>query len=173
VRGLEQREVAARIHVHDSVFALWEAGKRAVPARWIGPLAAALEVPISLLARDANLSMALFDGEDEGTPAQVDAVDQPRSTPEPAAREGLASEGPGVPTDPGGRRAVYTVEVACLMCGRAIGELISAILPLPAVVVLQPSGGLPQRAVVWHRLRCGTCDGNTWLVLLREAVTRL
>jgi transcriptional regulator with XRE-family HTH domain len=68
LRGVEQREVAARIHVHDSVFALWEAGKRAVPARWLEPLAAALEVPISLLARDANLSMALFGGEDEATP---------------------------------------------------------------------------------------------------------
>jgi hypothetical protein len=65
--------------------------------------------------------------------------------------------------DLGGRRVVYTLEVSCLMCGRAIGELIAAVLPLPAVVVFQPSGGLPQRAVVWHRLRCGTCGGNTWL----------
>ena len=162
LRGMEQREVARRIHVHDSVFALWEAGKRAVPARWIAPLAAALEVPIALLARDANLSMVLFDGEDEATPARVEAGDQPQPV-EPAGREGPSSEGPVVPMDPGGRRAVYTVEVSCLMCGQAIGELISAILPLPAVVVLQPSGGLPQRVVVWHRLRCGACGGNTWL----------
>jgi hypothetical protein len=53
--GLQQ--VAVRIHVHDSVFALWKAGKRAVPTRWIESLAAALEVPISLLARDGDLSM--------------------------------------------------------------------------------------------------------------------
>ena len=169
LRGVEQREIAARIHVHDSVFALWEAGKRAVPARWIGPLAAALEVPISLLARDADLSMALFGvedgaspGGDEVTPAQVDAAGQPQATPDAAGREEPSSRGPEVQTDLGGRRAVYTVEVTCLMCGRVVGELISAILPLPAVVVLQPAGGLPQRAVVWHRLRCGICGGNTW-----------
>jgi transcriptional regulator with XRE-family HTH domain len=71
LRGVEQREVAARIHVHDSVFALWEAGKRAVPVRWIEPLAAALEVPASLLARDANLSLALFEVGDEATPART------------------------------------------------------------------------------------------------------
>ena len=71
LRGVEQREVAARIHVHDSVFALWEAGKRAVPVRWIEPLSAALEVPIALLARDANLSLALFEVGDEATPART------------------------------------------------------------------------------------------------------
>jgi transcriptional regulator with XRE-family HTH domain len=170
LRGIEQREVAARIHVHDSVFALWEAGKRAVPARWIEPLAAALEVPLQLLAHDADLSMALFDvedgvgpGGDEATSVEVDAAGQPQAMAEPAGCEEPASRGSEVPTDLGGRRAVYTIEVSCLMCGQAIGELISALLPLPPVVVFQPSGGLRQRAVVWHRLRCGTCGGNSWL----------
>jgi DNA-binding transcriptional regulator YdaS (Cro superfamily) len=163
LRGVEQREVAARIHVHDSVFALWEAGKRAVPARWIAPLAAALEVPIALLAHDAKLSMALFDGEDEATPAQVEAVDQPRPTAEPAGREVPPSEEPVLPAGLGGRRAVYTVEVSCLMCGRAVGELISASLPLPAVVGFRPSGSRLERAVAWRCLRCGTCGGSAWL----------
>jgi transcriptional regulator with XRE-family HTH domain len=163
LRGLEQKEVAARLHVHDSVFALWEAGKRNVPVRWIETLAAALEVPISLLARDANLSMALFDGKDGATPAEVEPAGESQPRVEPAGRAEPPGGRPAVPMDPGGRRAVYTFEVSCLLCGRAVGELISARLPLPAVAAFQPSGGQLQRAVVWHRLRCGACGGNTWL----------
>jgi len=163
-RGFEQREVARRMHLHDSIYALWEAGRRPVPARWLEPLAAALQVPSSLLANDANPSMDLVRGNPGATRLEAKPLEQASPPIEPAGLGEPSSGGPAVSVEPRRRRALYTLEVSCLMCGRALGALISRSWPLAAVAAFQPCGGGPvQESVIWRRLRCGACGGNTWL----------
>lgn len=52
-RGLTQRALAARIGVHDSVLALWEAGRRPVPAVRIAALAEVLDADAEVLLNRA------------------------------------------------------------------------------------------------------------------------
>ena len=61
-----------------------------------------------------------------------------------------------------GRRALYMVEVICLMCSRAVGVLISLCLSLPAATPFRGQDGAIQPAVAWRRPRCSTCGGNTY-----------
>ena len=80
-----------------------------------------------------------------------------------AGSRARSAETPSRGTDASRGRLVYTVQVSCLLCGRAVAELVSGSWPLPSDVTIRPVGAMPQAGVGWRDLRCEVCGGNTWL----------
>jgi hypothetical protein len=65
---------------------------------------------------------------------------------------------------------VFRIELACLLCGRAIGTLETRGWPVLGPAVLRSTGESPAVCIAdWRRLRCATCGGNVYVDELRTA----
>jgi hypothetical protein len=76
---------------------------------------------------------------------------------------------PGLSTK-SGPISVFRIELACLLCGRAIGTLETRCWSLLGPALLRHAG--QSRAVSiadWSRLRCATCGGNVYVDEIRTA----
>jgi hypothetical protein len=56
-------------------------------------------------------------------------------------------------------RRLFTVELACLLCGRALGVLESDAWPTYRPTLLYRAGAAATQLADWRCLRCATCGG--------------
>lgn len=59
---------------------------------------------------------------------------------------------------------MFRIELACLLCGRAIGALETRCWPVLGPALLRSTGQSPAVCIAdWSRLRCTTCGGNVYV----------
>ena len=73
-------------------------------------------------------------------------------------REDTSTHTPSCPA-PGRQSVQFTIELACLLCGRDVGALESDTWPTYRPTLLRQPAAPTVRLADWRRLRCGICGG--------------
>ena len=67
----------------------------------------------------------------------------------------------------------FVVELACILCSRAVGVFQSATWPAPMTVQISQPGAAPRTVADWRQLRCDNCGGNVLPSEIEQKTVRI
>ena len=149
--GLSTAAVAAQLGLARTTAYEWEVARRSIPPERRSALAALLHVPPELLGTVPRRTPPAEE-------SQMEPEDTSAHTPPCAASTSPETE--SASALPARRQSVqFTIELACLLCGRDIGVLESETWPTYRPTLFRQPAAPTVSLTDWRRLRCGICGG--------------